>query len=131
MNITIRTLALLAFIPLVGPSSEAKDKPFESVNRTVRQRTKQEVRWETDLAARDESRKRARALLQSPVTYPARSRSPCSAIEDCKRALKRSASPLQTFAKRGRWQSEVDMQVKFRTVLPPSRSLNGAWRRIF
>jgi hypothetical protein len=66
MNITIRTVALLAFVPLVCASLEAKEKPFESVERTVRQRTKQEVRWETDLAAREESRRRARALLQSP-----------------------------------------------------------------
>ena len=68
MNITIRTIALLAFVPLVCASLEGKEKPFESVERTVRERTKQEIRWQRDLAAREESRSRVGALLQSPVT---------------------------------------------------------------
>ena len=46
----------------------AKDKPFAPVEDAVKQRTKRTVRWERDMAAREESLAYARTLLKKPLT---------------------------------------------------------------
>jgi len=58
----------LVLILVLAPSAWGKDKPFAPVEQAVAQRTRQEVRWEKDLAAREESRARARVLSRKPLT---------------------------------------------------------------
>ena len=126
MNITIRTIALLAFVPLVCASLEGKEKPFESVERTVRERTKQEIRWQRDLAAREESRSRVGALLQSPVTLS-------MAVQIAllnNRGLQASFEEIGlSFADlreaRTLANPNVDLQIKFRSSTHPSADRMG------
>ena len=65
MNI-IKPVAVLV-IACALPAA-AKDKPFAPVEQTVKERTKRTVRWEQDMAAREESLAQARALLRKPLT---------------------------------------------------------------
>jgi outer membrane protein, heavy metal efflux system len=62
------TTSLSIFLLALAIPVSAKDKPFEPVEQSVKQRTKREVRWEKDLAAREESRGRVRTLLKKPLT---------------------------------------------------------------
>jgi outer membrane protein, heavy metal efflux system len=66
MNITKSILAIALFGPLAN-FADAKDKPFAPVQESVRGRTQLDVHWETDLRAREESRKRVRGLLHRPL----------------------------------------------------------------
>ena len=61
----IITLLSVALSSVVAP---AKEKPFEPVEKSVKERTGRSVRWEQDLAAREESRARVRGLLKRPLT---------------------------------------------------------------
>ncbi|MEA3208608.1 MAG: hypothetical protein QOE70_1665 [Chthoniobacter sp.] len=56
---------------LLAVSAVAKDKPFAPVEQAVQERTQRTVRWEQDLAAREESLAQARALLKRPLTVSA------------------------------------------------------------
>jgi cobalt-zinc-cadmium efflux system outer membrane protein len=65
MNISkpFAVLVLSCALPAV-----AKEKPFAPVEQTVKERTKHAVRWELDMAAREESLAQARTLLRKPLT---------------------------------------------------------------
>ena len=65
MNIT-KLFALVVFACALPAA--AKDQPFAPVEQTVTERTRRTVSWEKDVAAREESRTRARQLLQRPLT---------------------------------------------------------------
>lgn len=60
-------LALLCAVGLAAPAP-GKEDAFAPVRETVRGRTKSEVRWAEDMAARDQSLTQARALLRRPLT---------------------------------------------------------------
>ena len=67
MRTTNLALALLTVLVILPPAA-AKDKPFTRVQDTVKERTRRDVRWEQDFAAREESRNRVRQLLKRPLT---------------------------------------------------------------
>lgn len=46
----------------------AREKAFVAVQKTVHERTKHELRWERDLAAREQSQAHVRTLLKRPLT---------------------------------------------------------------
>jgi cobalt-zinc-cadmium efflux system outer membrane protein len=66
-TITNRCL-LVTLIALGAASASARENPFAPVENMVKQRTRREVVWERDLAAREDSRARIRALLKKPLT---------------------------------------------------------------
>ena len=66
MNI-IKTLVPVLVFGLGGANIPAADMPFEPTRSKVRERTRYEIRWETDLRAREENRTRVKALLRSPL----------------------------------------------------------------
>jgi cobalt-zinc-cadmium efflux system outer membrane protein len=69
MNLSITKIAIAFCAVASGAASVvAKDKPFAPVQDAVKERTHREVRWEQDLAAREESRARVRQLLKRPLT---------------------------------------------------------------
>ena len=67
MSIINPVATLVCALALAWPAS-ARDDAFGPVRKAVRDRTKQELRWEQDQAAREQSLARARALLKHPVT---------------------------------------------------------------
>jgi len=52
-------------------SASAEEKPFSPVEKQIGRRTGRAITWEKDLAAREESLSRVRALLQKPLTSTA------------------------------------------------------------
>jgi cobalt-zinc-cadmium efflux system outer membrane protein len=52
----------------VAAPAGAKENAFAPVEKTVRERTKSDVRWAQDMAAREQSFADARALLKRPLT---------------------------------------------------------------
>ena len=67
MSTITRLFSIALPLALAVPAS-AKEKNFARVEEAVKQRTKRDVRWEQDFAAREESRARVRALLTKPLT---------------------------------------------------------------
>lgn len=67
MSITNKAFLVGLAVVVVAPAW-AKEKPFTRVERVVKERTKREVRWEQDLAMREENRAAARTLLRRPLT---------------------------------------------------------------
>jgi cobalt-zinc-cadmium efflux system outer membrane protein len=67
MKTTSLAVAFLTLTAFIFPAP-AKDKPFAPVEETVKERTRRDVRWEQDLATRQESRTRVHQLLKRPLT---------------------------------------------------------------
>ncbi|HEX5175861.1 MAG TPA: TolC family protein [Chthoniobacteraceae bacterium] len=65
MNINLICAAALALETM--PVS-AKEKPFEQVAETVRDRTGRQVRWQREVASRNEARAAVRVLIKKPLT---------------------------------------------------------------
>src|SRR5690348_6223525 len=68
MNISTKGAALTALLLFTEGIAVGADKPFAAVQSAVKSRTGRDVRWESDLQAREESRTRARMLLRRPLT---------------------------------------------------------------
>lgn len=68
MSIIPNRLVVVFLLLVAATPICAKEKPFAPVAEMVTQRTRHDVRWEDDLAARDESRARVRALIQQRIT---------------------------------------------------------------
>lgn len=64
----IKPLLTLLLVGAVAAPAGAKENAFAPVQKTVRERTKGEIRWAQDAAAREQSLADARTLLKRPLT---------------------------------------------------------------
>ena len=62
-----KSVVTFLLVAACTPIASAKDQPFSPVEKTVQERTRRSVRWEQDVAAREESLAEVRALLKKPL----------------------------------------------------------------
>ena len=91
MRTTSATAAALAVAVL-----PIRAETFQKVQTEVRDRSGADVRWEKQMAAREETRPSSPNCFVSRFPWQARCKSPYSAIEDCRRLSAKSASPKPT-----------------------------------
>jgi len=72
MTIT-RLVTCLSILAIISPAGSARDKerPFQSVQQSVQERSGKTVRWEEDQAAHEQALQDARQLLRKPLTVDA------------------------------------------------------------